>query len=931
MYDQDKQYKEKMKNTEEKFLNEAEDRAKKAARKKIIAFLGIKGTLVLVLVIILASLLSTVFLAAAIYFNDWDTKTKAVSAKEKAIGNEALGKIITLENDKYKISYEDENGDNKTGKEAIESALTDGDMNFKDFTDEEIECLYKCLKAEWATTYPNLGQSVDNAYIDGEYIQGVITIKRANYNNAEAKELIYKPYQEFSTIKDATALDYFSMKDGNIIVASWSTHETKYELNEIKGSLSEDIKNSYVSSEKQINIAETAINYRSMIGVHTVPFEFLLSILVNTEDIEFVNKLADSALNSTIEITIFDNTTEITTVEKEHIKEETTYKKILDYTIKTENKETLVSGLPGHGSVNYTKGTETISSSDKKELEYEVTKTTITENNSYVVGLTNVSSWLADVTNSYIYSPEYGKKVDLGSGTEYNYGPEVQEEDINPPSSDSEVEAFRKSKESTSSHVDEYNGATHETIITCTINKAKKQGTLNGTNKLEEYSSTTNKYKYEKGTSQTSNIGEKFKQAYDNSPKAQAQLDSVASWLFELLEETESSVDYVSVMKYLLYISTGKDYGVREIDLDLFKEESFSFVGTIQGDNAYHAFLLAWEGTRKDESGNFILHRPNDVTIGYGLFLWYNLDLFQGLGYFKTLNQEKWEKDLYEIRRQRVVNKEDLKFYNYELENGNLVRKEQIPNADIQKASENSRNNFRESVEKDSKFKLSSNQYDALAVIKYKWGNIGNFNEVYHYYQEGDKDKFLSSFLVSGVNPMKKERDFTERKYAAWIMFDEGRYLDRSGNEIAIASNSAQETRSFLDVAKERHDYIRTNNYTYVQGTSIPADASRNKGIDCSAFVSDVIYWYGYYNGFQKYVDTFKGHQHVSSWFMSKSNIESLGWKQLDISQVQAGDIIVKDGHVEIYAGDGKCYNAGSESAIRKEYTSPGIDYVKRI
>ena len=86
-------------------------------------------------------------LAGAVDFNDLDRNSKATSAKETAIGNEALDTILTMEDGKYKISY-----DEKTGREAIEAILEDNDMNFEDFTDEEVECLYKCLKAEWATT-----------------------------------------------------------------------------------------------------------------------------------------------------------------------------------------------------------------------------------------------------------------------------------------------------------------------------------------------------------------------------------------------------------------------------------------------------------------------------------------------------------------------------------------------------------------------------------------------------------------------------------------------------------------------------------------------------------------------------------------------------------------------------------------------------------
>lgn len=863
-------------------------------------------------------------LAGAVNLNDLDRNSKASTAKEKAIGNEALDTILTMEDGKYKISY-----DEKNGREAIKAILEDADMNFEDFNDEEIECIYKCLKAEWATTYPNLGQDVDNKDTNSDYVQGVITIKRGK-SDGSIETLEYKPYEEFTNIKDESALKYFSMKDGAIVVAGWSSIQTEYKLEKTERStkdIPEDIKNQYVGTEEQISISETVINYRNMIGVHGMPFEFLLALLVNTEDIQFVNDLAELAFNSTIEITVYDNTVVIISDNTELNTEKTTYVKEADwYRYKTTEKTNSEGEyIGGYTSIDAS-GHEEFDSENIDILEYNITTTITTKNNSYVVGLTKVDSWIGKLENTYIHSTS-SKVEDYGEGEPFSQTVKYDPENIS--TTDTELQAILNNKRKSNSKYTDEEGITYEITYKNELRNAKMTASLETIKKITKNTNTTNEYKYENTSKSTSDIGKKFKEVYDKNKKAQAQMNNVASWLFELLEETEASIDYVSIMKYLLYLCTGEDYGVTEIDLDLFKQDSFTYVGTIQGENALHAFLLAWESTKKDSSGNFILHRPNDVTIGYGLYLKYNLDLFQKLGYFEDLNQSVWENELYEIRRQRVVNKEDLKFYNYGIENGNLVRKEKIPNEVIEQASTDSRNKFRESVEKEVTHQLTSNQYDALTVIKYKWGNIGNFNSVYKYYEDGDKDKFLSEFYVSGTHPMKKEKDFSERQYAAWIMFDQGIYLDRSGNQIALPNVETSETRTFLEVAKERHDYINNNNYTYVNGTTIPADASRNRGIDCSAYVSDVIYWYGYYNGYQKYVDTFKGWQHVSSWFMSKSNVESMGWKQLDISQVQAGDLIVKSGHIEIYAGDGKCYNAGSTEAINKEYSNSGMTYVK--
>lgn len=105
MNEEDKQYKEKMKNTANRFSEAAKDKAKKEIIKKIVTVLGAKGIAILILIVLVSSILATLFLATAVYFNDLDTKAKAATAKETAIGNEALNTILTMEDGKYKIKY----------------------------------------------------------------------------------------------------------------------------------------------------------------------------------------------------------------------------------------------------------------------------------------------------------------------------------------------------------------------------------------------------------------------------------------------------------------------------------------------------------------------------------------------------------------------------------------------------------------------------------------------------------------------------------------------------------------------------------------------------------------------------------------------------------------------------------------------------------
>ena len=46
------------------------------------------------------------------------------------------------------------------------------------------------------------------------------------------------------------------------------------------------------------------------------------------------------------------------------------------------------------------------------------------------------------------------------------------------------------------------------------------------------------------------------------------------------------------------------------------------------------------------------------------------------------------------------------------------------------------------------------------------------------------------------------------------------------------------------------------------------------------------------------------------------------GWEVISKDKVEPGDILCYSGHVEIYAGNGRVYNMGSNNAINSEGTS---------
>lgn len=139
---------------------------------------------------------------------------------------------------------------------------------------------------------------------------------------------------------------------------------------------------------------------------------------------------------------------------------------------------------------------------------------------------------------------------------------------------------------------------------------------------------------------------------------------------------------------------------------------------------------------------------------------------------------------------------------------------------------------------------------------------------------------------------------------------------EEAKNELQQYSNASNSSGNGGTVAQEAaaaHQYIVANGYRYSQaGISIPDGVINGKTIDCSSFVSWVLYRSGF-------TSEFAGHQKVSSDFAKNP----WNWEVIpSISSAMAGDILVYSGHVEIYAGStsgGKAqvYNCGGPDSVR--------------
>lgn len=125
--------------------------------------------------------------------------------------------------------------------------------------------------------------------------------------------------------------------------------------------------------------------------------------------------------------------------------------------------------------------------------------------------------------------------------------------------------------------------------------------------------------------------------------------------------------------------------------------------------------------------------------------------------------------------------------------------------------------------------------------------------------------------------------------------------------------------------AKEIHDYMRENNYGYCTydnrcnhdgecGLNVTFEASKNghHNTCCATYVSWVLQELGYITK-QEHIDNYlNGANNLTRFLTNK------GWKEVDKKDIQPGDIVCYNGHIAIYGGRGRQYDAGNRPLLQQ-------------
>ena len=409
-------------------------------------------------------------------------------------------------------------------------------------------------------------------------------------------------------------------------------------------------------------------------------------------------------------------------------------------------------------------------------------------------------------------------------------------------------------------------------------------------------------------------------------------------WMESLLSQSEKTVNMIDLTKYLYNKAKLQQSGIQEDD----EKYSFDVYKNNDLNKIYGSSTILEEFIKGLENNALRLYMSNHVSVDEGEIYDYittgdepeykmitNEYGGRGFGFniFHRLNETDWNTgDGYEdriVEHYLEVGVDNIKSYVNMDQTMNTSTVDQVMRKEIQKW----RDKVEESIEKIG-LELEDYQIDALTTIAYEYGwsdeYADNFAEAYQeYYEKDEKEKFQEEFKLpiegdirpfyvdnSGRETTEEERKQNIRNGLVWELFDTGKYKTPNGEVLDPDSFNGMGSGEFLEVAYECWKIVCEKNPDYgMVGVGIPWNAPT---IDCSSYVSWVLYEYGVATKNDALVQEFQGGQHSTMTLMTV-DWDKMGFETIPVSPgqdvrsiLQPGDILNKDsggganGHVQI-------------------------------
>lgn len=513
----------------------------------------------------------------------------------------------------------------KVGEDGITSETTAQDLwdemirngsNVEDYLDSPEE-LEKLMNAEIITQYPKIGNP--DAKLDG-----IIEFERhkTDGTSCKLKYLDSETFNSYIDANDTTAMNYFTLdEEGNALVAvtdktteTLTSNDPEMDIGEYTDTLDDSNKSDGKYEKVEINVSSKPIYFKNVVSKYIMPFQYLWSLLVISDDKDFVLELADLVEDSEITISIYDNiTTTVNTDEYEYKKERRTDTHVIvkpDYGIRDFPAERY---WVAEDNENYDPNYPADYSTD--ETQYKITHVIKYENNMPVVDLTKANVWIVDYSKEYTY--QANKQTSENSNSKDEEDTEYVEDEGSPEDSVDNIALLKNG------HATDYAKIYENLAQQIENSKAASQDVGEGEEgeedaiepvdvkinvsyvKLNHY---THKIKRKQTNTSTVSAQKYVSGAVINNPKVEKDKEEVnfvtilckashiearkkitseiPSWLFELLETNPDTANMVDLTKYLIYKVNGKNYGVTEYDFSVYSNNNFSnATGAIYGNS----------------------------------------------------------------------------------------------------------------------------------------------------------------------------------------------------------------------------------------------------------------------------------------------------------------------------------------------------------
>ena len=396
----------------------------------------------------------------------------------------------------------------------------------------------------------------------------------------------------------------------------------------------------------------------------------------------------------------------------------------------------------------------------------------------------------------------------------------------------------------------------------------------------------------------------------------------INSWFMELIEKNPDTVNMVDLTKYLFYQVTGTDYGIKEYDFSMFSNIEFRDISTATSNDILFDYIASWESgavwkyiNGQSRYTNYISKYVTEDKKQYICFADLSNTRNFGYGVCHTSDSGSTYMHIDEYLDEGI----DIASGEYDKIGVSKIDVDIVDNVKIKLINKFQKYVIDSLEEAGILSEFSQEQINSLTCITYQYGNIGNFVEMYKLY--GNTLTLRENVVVNGYKSFLTgyKTEDGRRAEANWNLFYNSTYFAGTGEELSPKDYIGEATELLSNAKRIWQEVALSGKFPEYGGSyNIPCPGPT---IDCSAYVSWVLYECGYTDEFY--------YQHNTLKFLETDWNKKYGWEEISIpagynpiGDLQPGDILVRNGNgihhmnIVVSVDDGKLmvYDCGNNS-----------------